>query len=152
MLSRFAYTRPCAFAAVLSLTALVTGCGGDTPDGTPAVTAASSTEVTVPVSAVTATVLDAGAEPREAVRLLPATGTEQNVILTTRSEVHQQIGDQPAQDFSTPELTTPLSATVTESVADGAPGTVSIWSSAMSVPPTRISRHPSPRSEAPGPG
>ncbi|NLU61211.1 hypothetical protein HCA61_02905 [Rhodococcus sp. HNM0563] len=122
-MSRFAYTRPCAFAAVLSLTALVTGCG-DSPDGTPAVTAASATEVTVPVSAVTATVLDAGAEPREIVRLTPATGTEQSVILTTRSEVHQQIGDQAAQDFSTPELTTPLSATVTESVTEGAPGTV----------------------------
>lgn len=122
VLSRFAYTRPCAFAAVLSLTALVTGCG-DSPDGGPPVTAASA-EVTVPVSAVSATVLDAGAEPREVVRLAPPTGTEQNVILTTHSEVHQQIGDQPAQDFSTPELTTPLSATVTESVADGASGTV----------------------------
>lgn len=123
MLSRFVSSRPCAFVAALSLTTLVAACG-DASDGAPAVTTETSTEVTVPVSAVTATVLDTGSEPRAVVRLTPPTGTRQSVVLTTRSEVFQQIGDQPRQDFSTPELTVPLTASVTEAVSDTTPSTV----------------------------
>jgi len=102
------------------LTAFVSGCGGSS-DGSSTVTAATSTEVTVPVSAVTATVLDPGSEPRSPVRLTPSTGTEQDVILTTRSEVYQQIDDQAQQDFSTPELTLPLAATVEQAVDESSP-------------------------------
>lgn len=122
-LSRIARPGPCALAAVLSLTALVTGCGASS-DGAPAVTAATSTEVTVPVSAVTTTVLDPGAEPRAAVRITPQEGVEQRVVLTTRSEVFQRVGDEPEQDFSTPELTLPLAATVTAAVSGDSPSTV----------------------------
>jgi hypothetical protein len=80
--------------------------------------------VTVPVSAVSATVLDPGTEPRSVVRLTPEAGVRQGVVLTTRSEVFQQIGDQPRQDFSTPELTLPLTATVTQAVSPGTPSTL----------------------------
>lgn len=116
MLSRFVSPRPCVLAAALSLTAFVAGCG-DSSEGASTVTASASTEVTVPVSAVSVTVVDPGSEPRSAVRLTPPAGTAQNVVLTTRSEVYQQIDDQPQQDFSTPELTMPLAATV-EQAAD----------------------------------
>lgn len=122
-LSRFSPSRPTAVAAILSLTALVAGCG-DSSDGAPAVTAATSTEVTVPVSAVSTTVLDPGREPRSVVRLMPAEGVEQTVVLTTRSEVFQQVGTDPRQDFSTPEVTLPLSATVTQAIAGDAPSTI----------------------------
>ncbi|WP_307854297.1 hypothetical protein [Rhodococcus sp. B50] len=122
-LSRFARSGPCALAAVLSLSALVAGCGGPS-DGAPAVTAATSTEVTVPVSAVTTTVLDPGAEPRSVARVAPAAGVQQGVVLTTRSEVFQRVGDDPQQDFSTPELTLPLSATVERAISDEDPSTV----------------------------
>ncbi|MEV8192371.1 hypothetical protein AB0P13_09540 [Rhodococcus pyridinivorans] len=122
-LSRFPRSGPCALAAVLSLSALVAGCGGPS-DGAPAVTAATSTEVTVPVSAVTTTVLDPGAEPRSVVRLVPEAGVQQSVVLTTRSEVFQRVGDDPQQDFSTPELTLPLSATVERAVSGEDPSTV----------------------------
>lgn len=78
----------------------------------------------MPVSAVTTTVLDPGAEPREVVRLTPAPDTVQHIDLTTSSQVFQQIGDQPRQDFSSPEITLPLTATVTRAVSDADPSTV----------------------------
>ncbi|SQI28319.1 lipoprotein [Rhodococcus coprophilus] len=123
MLSRFPHPRPYALAAVLSLAAFVTGCG-DSSDGAPPAPAATSSEVTVPVSAVTTTVSEAGSEPREVVRIAPVARQEQNVVLTTRSEVFQQIGSEPRQDFSTPEVTLPLTATVTQAVSDSAPSTL----------------------------
>ncbi|MEU5842750.1 hypothetical protein [Rhodococcus sp. NPDC047139] len=122
-LSRFARPGPYALAAALSLSTLVAGCGASS-DGAPTVTAATSTEVTLPVSAVTTTVLDAGAEPRSVVRVTPEAGVRHDVVLTTRSEVFQQIGDDVRQDFSTPELTLPLSATVERAISDENPSTV----------------------------
>ncbi|WP_072813820.1 hypothetical protein [Rhodococcus zopfii] len=123
VLSRFAPTRPRALAAVLSLTAVVAGCSGS-PDGAATVVGPTSTEVTVPVSAVTTTVLDPGAEPRDVMRLTPALDTVQQIDLTTSSQVFQQIGDQPRQDFSSPEVTLPLTATVTQAVSDADPSTI----------------------------
>ncbi len=122
-LSRFSRPGPYALAAVLSLSTLVAGCGASS-DGAPAVTAATSTEVTVPVSAVSTKVLDPGAEPRSVVRLAPEAGVQQSVVLTTRSEVFQRVGDEPEQDFSTPELTLPLSATVERAISDEDPSTL----------------------------
>ncbi|MFE3289860.1 hypothetical protein [Rhodococcus sp. NPDC059234] len=99
-------------AAALAAATLVTACAG-TDDSAPTTTAASaSNETTVPVSAVTTQVLDPGAEPRERVTFHPSTDVEQHVLLTTTSQVYQQIDDQPQQDFSTPELGMPLTAVV----------------------------------------
>lgn len=123
MLSRIARPRACVAATALSVTVLLAGCGSGA-DGAVTVSSGASTEVTVPVSAVTATVLDAGDEPRSAVRLAPAEGTEQHVVLVTRSEVFQQIDAQPEQDFSTPELTLPLDVVVEQSIVDDAPSTM----------------------------
>lgn len=78
----------------------------------------------MPVSAVSTTVVETGEEPREAVRLVPSAGTEQQVVLSTRSEVFQQIGADPRQDFSTPEVSLPLIATVTDAISDDSPSTV----------------------------
>lgn len=122
MLSRFAPPRPRALAAVLSLTAVVAGCSSS-PDAATDI-GPTSTEVTVPVSAVTTTVLDPGAEPRDVIRVTPALDTVQHIDLTTSSQVFQQIGDQPRQDFSSPEVTLPLTATVTRAVSNGDPSTV----------------------------
>lgn len=122
VLSRIVPTRPRAFAAALSLTAVVAGCSSS-PDG-PATVGPTSTEVTVPVSAVSTTVLDPGAEPRDVVRLTPVLDTVQQIDLTTNSQVFQQIGDQPRQDFSSPEITLPLTAMVERAVSDANPSTV----------------------------
>ncbi|ORI13595.1 hypothetical protein BJI47_21810 [Rhodococcus sp. 1168] len=65
--------------------------------------------VSLPVTPVTTTLLDPGAEPRSTVRSVRS--GDQTVQLSTRSAVTQQIDDQAVQDFSTPELTLPLTAT-----------------------------------------
>ncbi|SNT22023.1 hypothetical protein [Rhodococcoides kyotonense] len=67
------------------------------------------TSVSLPVTPVTTTLVEPGAEPRSP--LTPAYDGEQSVQLTTDSKVTQQIDDQAVQDFSTPELTLPLTAT-----------------------------------------
>lgn len=78
----------------------------------------------MPVSAVTTTVLEPGSEPREVVLVAPAAGVGQNVVLTTQSEVFQQIDDEPRQEFSTPELTLPLAASVAQAVSGTQPSTL----------------------------
>ncbi len=65
--------------------------------------------VSLPVTPVTTTLLDPGAEPRSTVTSVRS--GDQTVQLSTRSAVTQQIDDQAVQDFSTPELTLPLTAT-----------------------------------------
>lgn len=67
-------------------------------------------EVTMPIAAVTTTVLQPGAEPREALRRSFAVGNTQRVTLHTDHHIEQQINDQPAHDFSQPAITIPLSA------------------------------------------
>ncbi|PTR41856.1 hypothetical protein C8K38_11119 [Rhodococcus sp. OK611] len=115
-----ATARTALVAATLALTSLVSACGSGGDAAPTDVATASATEVTVPVSAVTATVLDPGAEPRQRVTVHPPIGSEQHATLTTRSQVYQQIDDQPQQDFSTPELRTPLTATVRGEQSDPA--------------------------------
>ncbi|CAM2972040.1 Lipoprotein [Prescottella defluvii] len=112
-------------AATLSFTVLVTGCGsgGDAAPASPDAVGAASDEVTVPVTAATTEIVDAGAEPRAVVQIRPAQGTRQEARLVTTGTVQQQIDDQPVQDFSTPELTMPLTALVTQGVSDSTPAT-----------------------------
>lgn len=112
-------------AVTLSLTVLVTGCGsgGDAAPSSPDAVGAASDEVTVPVTAATTEIVDAGAEPRSVVQFRPPQGTRQQARLVTTGTVQQQIDDQPAQDFSSPELTMPLTALVTQGASDSTPAT-----------------------------
>ncbi|WP_338891670.1 hypothetical protein [Rhodococcus sovatensis] len=106
-----------ALAAAVAVTALLAGCG-TSDDDAPSDTATSSTTsgVALPVTPVTVAVVDAGAEPRSPLTQ-DLTG-EQSILLTTRSTVTQQIDDQAVQDFSTPELTVPLTAQPADSDSD----------------------------------
>ncbi|RVW09009.1 hypothetical protein EGT67_12650 [Prescottella agglutinans] len=112
-------------AATLSLSVLVAGCssGGDAAPTSPDAVGAASDEVTVPVTAATTEILDAGAEPRAVVQLRPGQGTQQQTRLVTTADVSQQIDGQAAQDFSTPQLTIPLTALVTQAATDATPAT-----------------------------
>lgn len=112
-------------AATLSLTLLVGACGdgGQAAPVSPDAVGAASDEVTVPVTASTTEVVDAGAEPREVVQFRPAQGTRQEARLTTTATVQQQIDEQPAQDFSSPQLTMPLTALVTQGASKDTPAT-----------------------------
>lgn len=104
---------------------LVAGCssGGDAAPASPDAVGAASDEVTVPVTAATTEIVDAGAEPRAVVQFRPAQGTRQEARLVTAATVTQQIDEQPPQDFSTPQLTMPLTALVTQGASDATPAT-----------------------------
>lgn len=61
----------------------------------------------------TTLLMDAGAEPRSVLRPTFPTDGEQEVALTTRSEIYQQRNDDAGEgDFSTPEVTLPLTASL----------------------------------------
>lgn len=104
--------RTAQVVAALAALTLTAACGGT--DGAAPTSSAEATtnETTVPVSAVATTVVDPGAEPRQRVAYTPGTGAGQQVLMTTRSEIYQQIADQPQQDLSTPEVGMPLTAVV----------------------------------------
>ncbi|MFZ2176074.1 MAG: hypothetical protein WAW17_18945 [Rhodococcus sp. (in: high G+C Gram-positive bacteria)] len=116
----------CLLAATLSLLALTTGCGGDDESSQPgaADSATTAAEVTVPISATTVVLLRPGDEPRELIRRTPPADATQEVRLTTSAQVLQQIDDQPAQDFSSPEITVPLSAVISRPDAGGGASTL----------------------------
>lgn len=123
-LSKAILPRSTLLAVTVSFATLIAGCSGgsDVSPSEPGGSAAPPAEVTVPVSAVTVELLQPGAEPRERITLRPAAGTSQHVTLTTSAQVFQQIDDQPAQDFSSPEITLPLTAQVSQTVEDAATG------------------------------
>lgn len=111
-------------AATLSLSILVAGCsGGDAAPASPDAVGAASDEVTVPVTAATTEIVDAGSEPRAVVQFRPPQGTRQQAQLVTTATVKQQIDEQAPQDFSSPQLTMPLTALVTQGATDNAPAT-----------------------------
>jgi hypothetical protein len=95
-------------AAVLSAVALTAACSND--DGASSAAPETTKETTVPISAITTSVVDPGAEPRSRVTFAPPPGVPQQVVMTSRSDIFQQIADQPQQDLSTPEVTMPLTA------------------------------------------
>ncbi|MGW5075321.1 hypothetical protein [Rhodococcus sp. NPDC004095] len=97
--------------AALAAVALAAACSNN--DGPAPAATDTAKETTVPISAITTTVIDPGAEPRERIVLHPGAGVAQQVVMTTRSEIYQQIGDQPQQDLSTPEVSMPLTSVVT---------------------------------------
>lgn len=105
-------------AVAVGCATLVSGCSGsagnsDTEDVEPA-----ANEVTVPIPPVQTHVLDPGAEPRSRLAPSAAAGAEQQVTLHTENGVHQQVDNQPDQDFSTPPLTMPLAATMGDGGVD----------------------------------
>ncbi|MFC0453506.1 hypothetical protein [Rhodococcus jostii] len=106
----------CLLAVTLSLVALTAGCGGDGESSEANTAGSTSTpaEVTVPISATTVELVQPGEEPREVIQRRPPEGVSQQVQLTTGAQVFQQIDDQPAQDFSSPEITLPLTAVVAQ--------------------------------------
>ena len=97
--------------------ALVAGCSSNDTDPAPE-QAAASNEVTIAVTPTTTTVVDPGTEPRRVLAFDTADSDEQNVDLTTTSTVSQQIDNGVPQDFSSPELTVPLSASTSDTVTD----------------------------------
>lgn len=96
-------------SAAAAVALLLTACGSSTDDPAEGSDTSSTTAaVSLPVTPVTTTLVDPGAEPRAT--LSPSLSGEQSVELVTRSTVTQQIDQQAVQDFSTPELTLPLTA------------------------------------------
>lgn len=67
-------------------------------------------EVTMPIEAMTTTVVDPGAEPRSPLRRSFTPGTTQQVTLSTDHHIEQQINQQAVRDFSPPSVTIPLTA------------------------------------------
>ncbi|MFC4602129.1 hypothetical protein [Rhodococcus kronopolitis] len=129
--------RTTLIASVLAVATLVTACGGGDDPAPTSPTAAATKETTVPISAVTTAVVDAGAEPRQKVTYHPRTDADQRSRLVTGSTVYQQIDGQPQQDFSTPELTTSMTARVPGGSPDPAI-TVDLTLDEFSTPDARL--------------
>ncbi|CAH0295729.1 hypothetical protein SRABI91_04369 [Rhodococcoides fascians] len=107
------------FVAASCAVALLAGCSSGDPDPAPEQTP-SSNEVTIAVTPTTTTVVDPGSEPRRALTFDSSDTDAQNqsVDLTTTSTVQQQINAAAPQDFSSPELTVPLTASASDTVPD----------------------------------
>ncbi|KAA0023205.1 hypothetical protein [Spelaeibacter cavernicola] len=104
--------RMLVLATALTVATLVAGCA-DTSDpvtGEGDSTESAGEEVTVPISAVTTSLVDPGNEPREVLGPRVAPDASQQVTLRTDFRVQQQIDDLPNQDFSAPPLAIPLTA------------------------------------------
>ena len=101
------------FLAACCAVALIAGCSS--VDTEPAAEQTAPTnEVTIAVPPTTTTVVDPGTEPRRVLTFETAETDAQNVDLTTTSTVQQQIDNGAPQDFSSPELTLPLSASTAD--------------------------------------
>ncbi|WP_067699118.1 hypothetical protein [Nocardia jejuensis] len=97
----------------VTLTAFGAGCSDHsetTSDADGAEPLGFAKEVTMPIAAVTTTVVDPGAEPRSSLRPAVEPGTVQQVTLSTDHHIEQQINSQAVRDFSPPAVTIPLSA------------------------------------------
>ncbi len=101
------------FLAACCAVALVAGCSTTDTEPTAEQTA-STNEVTIAVTPTTTAIVDPGTEPRRVLAFDTAESDAQNVDLTTTSSVQQQIDIGAAQDFSSPELTVPLSASTAD--------------------------------------
>lgn len=113
----------------VAATTLLAGCGSSDDEASSETdTSATTSSVSLPVTPVTTTLVDPGAEPRTAVTR--NISGEQSVRLTTRSTVTQQIDDQAVQDFSTPNLTVPLTARASVASGDEVDLTIGVATSA----------------------
>nr|WP_230620892.1 MULTISPECIES: hypothetical protein [unclassified Rhodococcus (in: high G+C Gram-positive bacteria)] len=116
-------------AVAVAATTLLAGCGSSDDEASSETdTSATTSSVSLPVTPVTTTLVDPGAEPRTAVTR--NISGEQSVRLTTRSTVTQQIDDQAVQDFSTPNLTVPLTARASGASGDEVDLTIGVATSA----------------------
>ena len=105
------------FLSACCAVALIAGCSS--VDTEPAAEQTAPTnEVTIAVPPTTTTVVDPGTEPRRVLTFETAETDAQNVDLTTTSTVQQQIDNGAPQDFSSPELTVPLSASTADAVPE----------------------------------
>lgn len=108
-------------AAALSFTSFISGCSDEPESNTAdpgAVAAEAPKEVTVPISPVAITVVDAGDDPTEVLGPRRTPGVQQAVTLMTTTMVRQRINDQADQDLSGPALTIPLTATTDDKGVD----------------------------------
>ncbi|WP_330181984.1 hypothetical protein OHB26_37545 [Nocardia sp. NBC_01503] len=108
-------TRSGVLLLVLAVTLSAFGVGCS--DGSEAIAETDSAEplglgkeVTMPIAAVTTTVLDPGAEPRATLRPALEPDSTQQVTLSTDHHIEQQIGTQAVRDISPPAVTIPLTA------------------------------------------
>ena len=108
-------------AVALTAVVLLGGCSSENDNDAESAAPTTSDTVTLPVSVVTTTLLDPGSEPRQVIAPT-VSDTPQSSQLVTESTVFQQIGDQDKQDFSTPAVTLPLTAT--SSSGDGNNGAI----------------------------
>ncbi|WP_235581556.1 hypothetical protein [Rhodococcus sp. Leaf278] len=115
--SRTVHSVRAGFLAACCTVGLLAGCSST--DAEPAAEQPASTnEVTIAVTPTTTTVVDPGTEPRRLLAFDTAESDAQNIDLTTTSSVQQQIDVGAAQDFSSPELTVPLSASTADAVSE----------------------------------
>lgn len=108
--SRPGLVRPLTAALTAAALVFVSACGSDDDSAPSEDVTPTTSAVTLPVSASTTTLLDPGAEPRSVVTR-EVTDEPQSVTLVTSSSIGQRIDAADSQDFSTPELTMPLTAT-----------------------------------------
>ncbi|APA97434.1 hypothetical protein [Nocardia seriolae] len=97
----------------VTLTAFGVGCsdsGERTVESDGAEPVGINKEVTMPIEAMTTTVVDPGAEPRSPLRRTLEPGTTQQVTLSTEHHIEQQINNQALRDISPPSVTIPLTA------------------------------------------
>jgi Family of unknown function (DUF6263) len=65
------------------------------------------------------TVLSAGAEPRQVLRLHPKSGDRQTLVMTIKTAMDMQIGDTPGQAMKMPAMTMTMDVTVKDVSANG---------------------------------
>ncbi|WP_432278606.1 hypothetical protein [Nocardia carnea] len=112
--ARQARSRVLMLVLALGLTTFGAGCSdtGDTAaEGEGTEPLGIGKEVTVPIAAAQVSVVDPGSEPRSTLRPSYYEGTIQAVTLRTDHHIQQQIDAQQVQDFSSPALTIPMTAT-----------------------------------------
>lgn len=106
-------------AALLAAALGAAGCGGAEGGGGQPQADTAAQVFTVPFPPVAVRLDEAGADPRAVLAPTLTEGARQTVALTTRSEVHQQEDGTAEGDFSTPEVTLPLTAVVAATAGTG---------------------------------
>lgn len=126
MIAHLNYARPSALLliATIGLSSVGTGCNRSSDPEAIGVHTAADIENTLPLSAVSTQLLDAGAGPRERMDVTAPSGAAQQVTLTVHHDMTQQVDDQPPQHFLTPDITIPLTATAGPRRVDLVFGTV----------------------------
>lgn len=104
-------------AAIVAL-AVATGCGADR-EPAPEEPASQAQEFAIPIPDAALRLDDPGAEPRQRLGPNLTEGAHASSVLSIRSEVFQQLGDEPEANLSQPEVTIPLDSEVTAAQEGG---------------------------------